>query len=161
MVLQWQQPGMERRYCTQAMDSSQLDRTPPGFDVSCSSVPLRPPNHHSLEAILLLLLALRTVPGRGLPRFLPPITPVLPPNADFHIGQLAHPSTLCRLIHFSAFPWAVFLRGFFPEFILFLCCRASLSYSLYNNVGGDNHVVTYSIDKRLWLVHKAGDVGGK
>jgi hypothetical protein len=30
-----------------------------------------------------------------------------------------------------------------------------------NNVGGDNHVVTFSIDRRLWLVYKAGDVGGK
>ena len=52
-------------------------------------------------------------------------------------------------------------EAFFPEFVLFFCCRASSSSSLYNNVGGDNHVVTFSIDKRLWLVHKAGDVGGK
>lgn len=34
---------METRHCTQAMGSSPMDRTPPGFNVSSSSVPLRAP----------------------------------------------------------------------------------------------------------------------
>jgi hypothetical protein len=41
-------------------------------------------------------------------------------------------------------------EAFFQN-VLFFCCRASSGYPVYSNVGGDNHV-TFSVDKRLWLV---------
>ena len=144
------------------MGSSQMDRTPPDFDVCCSSVLLRPP--------LPITTVLKPLPSSWLSV---PFLIVDSPYFFLHSLQSCHSppvlvlgswhisSTLCLLIHFSAFPRAVFLRGFIPEFVLFFWYRTSSSYSVYNNIGGDRHVVTFYIEKRLGLVYKAGCVGGK
>jgi hypothetical protein len=91
------------------------------------------------KAVVYLLWLFGSFPGHGFPSF---FFQSLLSSHSRPILVLGSWHILPRFI-FSSFPRAVFLRGFLPEFILFFCCRASSSYSVYSNVGGDNHVVTF------------------